>query len=114
MISKGSRIGRSIFKKALAGSRPFSTGLLTLQFARTNEKSSHFSVVVGKTVAKSAVARNKIRRRIYGILQKSQKNLVQQGYFMIFVKKGAKGATFDTIEKACLEVLIKAKVIQNH
>lgn len=55
------------------------------------DNKGHFGVVVAKKVAKTAVLRNKIRRRAYSILRKTVKN----PYFAIlFAKKGVEKATF--------------------
>lgn len=65
--------------------------------------SIHFSVVVAKKVAKTAVSRNKIRRRVYSILGKNIKN----PYFIIlFGKKGVEKATFVEV-KEDIEKLVK-------
>lgn len=66
--------------------------------------------MVAKKVAKTAVSRNKIRRRGYSILSKSVKN----PYFIIlFGKKGVEKATFAEVEADILLVLEKAKISWN-
>ena len=55
---------------------------------------THFSVVVAKKVAKTAVSRNKIRRRCYSILKKVQESLNNYYFIILFAKKGVEKATF--------------------
>lgn len=86
----------------------------TLRFLKNPLKLTHFSVVVSKKVAKTAVLRNKIRRRTYSILKKLTKNsknpLAGQAYFIIlFGKKGVEKATFAEVEADIKKLLEKVK-----
>lgn len=84
------------------------------------EKYSQFSVVVSKKVAKTAILRNKIRRRGYSIFGKVSESLnnpvrtdVRPGgpyYVILFAKKGAEKATFAETESQIQEILKKAKL----
>lgn len=78
----------------------------TLRFLKNPLKLTHFSVVVSKKVAKTAVSRNKIRRRAYSVLGKNVKN----PYFIIlFGKKGVEKATFAEVEADIKKLLEKVK-----
>jgi ribonuclease P protein component len=82
------------------------SSFFTLRFLKDPLNSTHFSVVVAKKVAKTAVSRNKIRRRAYSVLGKTVKN----PYFVIlFGKKGVEKATFAEVEADILLALEKAK-----
>ncbi len=75
--------------------------LFSLRFMKSIDNKGHFGVVVAKKVAKTAVLRNKIRRRAYSILKKTVKN----PYFAIlFAKKGVEKASFADV-KADIEKL---------
>jgi ribonuclease P protein component len=67
-------------------------------------------------VAKTAVSRNKIRRRTYSILKKLTKNsknsLAGQAYFSIlFSKSGVEKAEFKNLEAEIQKLLEKAKIL---
>ncbi len=83
------------------------SGLFSLRFLKNPLNIAHFSVVVSKKVAKTAVARNKIRRRAYSILNKNVKNPY---FIMLFGKKGVEKATFKEVEADILNILQKAKI----
>lgn len=91
MVPKKQRIDRETFDEIMKKGRIVHSGLFSLRFLKNPEKSTHFGVVVSKKIAKTAVLRNKIRRRAYSILRKTIKN----PYFAIlFAKKGVEKATF--------------------
>lgn len=78
--------------------------LFSLRFSRNPEKSTYFSVVVAKKVAKTAVSRNKIRRRCYSILKKVQESLNNYYFIILFAKKGVEKVSFADV-KADIEKL---------
>jgi ribonuclease P protein component len=70
-----------------------------------------FGVVVSTKVAKTAVARNKLKRRIRYILVKYI-NLINLNYKgIIFAKPEAKDALFNDLEKDIVYLLQSAKLI---
>lgn len=46
-----------------------SVGVLTIKFQKNGQEFSRLAIVVSKKVSKKAVVRNKIRRRIAGVLE---------------------------------------------
>jgi ribonuclease P protein component len=72
-----------------------SSSLFSLRILKNPLKSKGFSVVVSKKVAKTAVLRNKIRRRTYEVLQKIPKTPYS---VILFAKNGVEKATFQEIE----------------
>lgn len=83
MIPKQNRINREDFEKIMKKGGIGSSSLFSLRFLKNPLNKGHFSVVVSKKVAKTAVSRNKIRRRAYSVLGKSVKN----PYFIILLGK---------------------------
>lgn len=78
--------------------------------AKTTEKTL-FSCVVSKKLAKTAVLRNKIRRRVYEAVKKSLPS-IKNGYIcLVFVKKEVINADFSTLEKNISELLKKAGIL---
>lgn len=109
MLKKSQRITRKEYKKALDNTKAFYTSLFTLSYKKTQENKDKISIVVGKSVAKSAVERNKLKRRMATIIQKMIKNVVNKGVFIFFMKKGSNKATIKDLENVTQEVVHKLK-----
>ena len=69
MLPKNKRIPREMFSLLLEGAKVFKNNLFLLRFI-SESKSSRFCFSVSKKVAKSAVARNRLRRAGYRLLEK--------------------------------------------
>lgn len=69
------------------------------------------SVVVSKKTAKTAVARNLIRRRFYEIIQDLQKRLTQQGMVVFYPKKETATIDFKDLKKEVEAALEKANLL---
>jgi ribonuclease P protein component len=116
MIPKANRINRENFEKVMKKGGFLNSSLFSLRFLKNPEKTTHLSVVVAKKVAKTAVLRNKVRRRGYSILRKllkeSKNPLAGQAYFIIlFAKKGAEVSTFLDTSADIQKLLEKAKIV---
>ncbi len=101
MLPKKLRIKRELYKELLSGSRFVHSTHFSLRFKGIKSGNSLVGVSVSKKVAKSAVARNTTRRRVYSAVALQIKN--QQGYLLLFVAK--KGA--ETLRGEKLETEIK-------
>jgi ribonuclease P protein component len=69
MLPKNQRIPREMFPLLSKGAKVFRNGLFSFRFV-PNIGSSRFCFSVSKKVAKSAVARNRMRRAGYGEIKK--------------------------------------------
>lgn len=108
MIPKTNRINREDFEKVMKKGGFLNSSFFTLRFLKNVENKGNFSVVVAKKVAKTAISRNKIRRRAYSVIGK----YVKTPYFIIlFGKKGVEKATFSEVEADIVSVLEKAKIL---
>ena len=87
------------------------SSLFSLRFLKNPEKTTCGSVVVSKKVAKTAILRNKIRRRGYSVLKKVQTSLNSPYFIILFAKKGVEKATFIETESQIQEILKKAKIL---
>lgn len=108
MIPKKTRTNREIFEKVMKKGGFLNSGLFSLRFLKNPENTTSFSVVVAKKIAKTAILRNKIRRRAYSVLKRVVKNPYQ---VILFGKKGVEKATFSETESGVLDVLKRAKII---
>jgi len=67
------------------------------------------AVVTPRGVSKKAVERNKIRRRVYSILNKNKKDLQNKTFYIFLTKKAIKTAKFKNIVDAIETMLLKTK-----
>lgn len=109
MINKSYRINKKEFDSIIKNGFSCNSSFFSLKFLENKEKISKFSVVVSKKVTKSAIFRNKTRRRVYSILKNEQKNLKKQGFFMFFAKKDLVKKDFSVIKADILYILSKIK-----
>jgi ribonuclease P protein component len=87
MLGKSQRLSRTAFSTAFRSGRRYQSPHLTLIHA----PAAHFAgaVVVGKKVAKSAVTRNRVRRRLTAALRESSVITQNPGAFIMITKPGA-------------------------
>lgn len=87
MLKKRERLTRSAFTRYFKeGARSHSA---SLQLIYVPGAAFHGAVVVGKKVAKRAVDRNRLRRRIYGRLYALRQHRSLSGTFIFIAKPGA-------------------------
>ena len=85
MISRAHRFhGYGSLKKVYREGKSVRGGLISLKYTNQNsDKPYRMAVVVSKKVHKSAVVRNRIRRRIYEVVRKLE-NQPKNGVDMVF------------------------------
>ncbi len=86
--------------------------LVSLRFVRNDRQQSYrVAVVVSRKVSKSAVVRNRIRRRIYEIVRKNAAQITE-AYDLVFTVYGEDAAQMShaTLQKVILGELSRARV----
>lgn len=111
MIPNTNRINREDFEKIMKKGGFLNSPFFTLRFLKNPLNTTHFSVVVSKKVAKTAVSRNKIRRRTYSLLKKLTKNSKNPYFAIFFSKSGVEKALFQNLELEIQKLLEKAKIL---
>lgn len=87
MLPKKNRADKKTIEKIFKEGRILSSPYFSLRFIRTNKKEgAQISFIVPKTVSKSAVKRNALRRKGYRILSKYIKD-VPEGTLGAFIFK---------------------------
>lgn len=95
MLPKQKRLSKSDFDVYFrSGKRTHSPNL---QLIYTPHDSFNGAVVVGKKVFKQAVARNAMRRRLYGVLYREQKLRALTGVYILLAKPSAKNIPRTTL-----------------
>lgn len=84
---------------------------MSLVFCDNPKKFTRFAVVVSKKVEKSAVGRNKIRRRIYEILRINLDKIPKErDYIFVVFSKDVMKMDYKELEKIVGELVEESKV----
>lgn len=94
---QGNKAINAVIKKGFSS---YEQNIKLKYISNPNQKLSKFAVVVSKKVNKSAVARNKIRRRIYSALKPQLK---YKGLYIIFIYSN----NFKTLKFSIIETIIE-------
>lgn len=87
---------------------------MSLVFAENTKGFTRVAVVVSKKVEKTAVGRNRIRRRVYEALRLNM-NLIpkKRDYIFVIYAKDVKDMPFAELEKLLGELVVESKVCYN-
>lgn len=113
MLPRTHRISRKEFPAhTRQGFRVFSP-LFTLVAYRplTESSPSQVSVVVSKKIAKTAVARNRIRRRFYALMELHLKKFSRPATIIIYPKVEAEKVPFALLKTEMEQTLRKARCL---
>lgn len=103
MLPKKKRLTATEFSRFFAsGRRVHGTNM---QLVVTPLSEFHGAAVVGKKVFKSAVKRNKVRRRLYDALYRAYRRQSLTGVYIVIAKPAAAKASFEALRDE-LEVLL--------
>lgn len=87
---------------------------MSLVFAENTRGFTRVAVVVSKKVMKTAVGRNRIRRRVYEALRRNFEYLpLGKDYVFVIFSKEVLTMKFDELEKRLGELVAEAKVCYN-
>lgn len=115
MIPQKNRVSRKEFPSYKEmGTRSFSP-LFSVVFYKNKDilvKESKVSVVVSKKTAKTAVVRNRLRRRFYDLFQPYLNVLNSVTTIVVYPKKEAEKAKFSVLQKEVEKTLKQTKVIK--
>jgi len=112
MLAKINRLKkRKDFESILKHGKGFKEDFLVLKMIRNNLKQTRFGFIVGVKVSKKASLRNKIKRRLKGLVRiKLEK--IKKGFDVILIaKEGLENKDFWDIEEVISKLFSKAKII---
>jgi ribonuclease P protein component len=108
MLPRKQRIRKNSFRDLLGGGRSATSGPLTVRvYGGLKSETAQVAVIVSKKIAKTAVLRNKMRRRVYSALRPLISTLKSNRY-LVYSKKEILDISFDELKKVCKEVLSKS------
>jgi len=116
MLSRMQRLDREQFGKVLTRNVAIRGVYLSLKIMNMEKRSassvSRFSVVVSKKVALSAVARNRIRRRCYGVLQELLPHIISAYKGIFFVRISITHLSYAMLKKEMRMLLERSGAVQ--
>ena len=92
--------------------RTIRTPKLSLVYAKNSRHKQRFAVVVSKKILKSAVGRNRIRRRVYEIIRQNFDPSLELDCIFVVFSKDLKTLPFSKLNSMVKELLEKANKIQ--
>lgn len=113
MLPSNRRIERQLFSQIMANSKRYHSTSFVFYLSPINDKSgtpSKFSFSISKKILKSAVLRNKQRRRGYSVIQKHI-NSIKPNFFCFFVYKKGFCTKFSDLEKDIKGLLSQSGMI---
>lgn len=111
MLSKTKRLSKNLFKEVILKGRYAHSPLFLLKTISTNQP-SQFSVSVPHKIAKNAVTRNKIRRRMYSVINKLYTN-IKEGFQVVFIMKNeSKESSIENMAKETILILGKLGILK--
>lgn len=108
MLPKKNRIPREIFDPLWKSGKRLASPLFSFQYVPSPNADSRFSAVVSKKVAKTAVQRNSIRRKVYNSLKNIIPLIKKPIHATFHVKTAILQASLAEIEKETKDLLQKA------
>jgi len=110
MAKKRKRVTRKIFDLILKTGKTYHQPLFSLHILYTQENVDRIACVVPKKTEKSAVIRNKLRRRCYNTLYKL---LINNKPFLgiLFIKPRSKHLPYKLFKKEITTILKKAGIL---
>ncbi|MFO0718600.1 MAG: ribonuclease P protein component [Candidatus Paceibacterota bacterium] len=109
MLPKNKRISKDSFKSILLKGTLYHSENCTLRILPSEKEG--FAVLISKKVAKSAVDRNRMRRRVYSVVRDLLPNIKTTSKNLISLKTGAKKLSFDLQKEEITKLFKKARLI---
>jgi ribonuclease P protein component len=110
MLDKGRRVPRELFKEVFEEKKHGLEHAHSINFSLISknvvEARARVGVSVSKKVSKSAVVRNKIRRRAYSALRHSI-DKTRGGIYLLSAKKGAEKLKFEALKTEIEKIFSK-------
>lgn len=113
MLSPQNRLkNKKEFEEVFKKGKGFERDFLFLKIKKSNSKKSKFGFVISRKINKKAVARNKIKRRLRGII-KGEISKIEPGVdAVLIVKKDIEKKDFLEIKKTTIRLLKEAGILK--
>lgn len=111
MLGRSNRLTTELFKEIMEKGHGFHSPFFLLKLQKSDDL-SRFGVSVPKKVAKTAVLRNKLRRRVYTVIRNLE-DRIERGLLVVLVLKiGSEALKMDELFKEIEKIFVKSGVIK--
>jgi ribonuclease P protein component len=115
MFSKTYRINKHDVEKVMKKGVYYHSSFFSLKVLPNNLEKSLFAVIISKKVAKSAVLRNRNKRRVREVIKKIFDKLnFSSSYFIFIIKKDLSTLPYSDLLKEVAEIFETAQKSQKH
>lgn len=113
MLRKSRRLTTKTLNEVLKNGRAVHSPLLLVRYARlSTDTPSAFAAVAPVKIAKTSVARHKIRRRLYAAVRPYMERLPSGWSVIAFAKQPAVSAEMADLRRSLEEVFVKAGLLR--
>ncbi len=112
MLSRSQRVTTKEFEEVLQKGRVAHSPLFVIRFSQGGEGAARVAAVAPQKIAKTAVIRNKTRRKVYAIVHGLSAQLKSGLTIIIFAKQPALAAKPAELKEALQGVFVKAGVLR--
>lgn len=105
MFKKSSRIDKKDVGKVIKEGVAYHSPSFLLKVLKNTEEKTLFAVVVSKKVSKTAVGRNKNKRRVREVLKKALKEKKEHNFYIVILKKDLNKSLFGDIKNELIKLL---------
>lgn len=105
MFPKYSRIQKGDVLRVIKEGASYHSPSFLLKVLKNPSKTTLFAVIVSKKVSKTAVGRNKNKRRVREIFKKQSNNIPQGLFYIIMLKKDLNKSLFQDMENEAKNLL---------
>ena len=111
MLPRSERISTKLFKEVIQKGAIHHSDFLILRSQKTLSL-SRFGISVPKKVAKTAVLRNKIKRRLYLIIKSLKPRISIPTNTIIIVKSGLEKANLKQTHEEVVKIFVKSGILK--
>ena len=115
MLPRSKRLTTALFTEVMTQGKILHSPFFTIRLmktATTSLKETRFSVVVSKKIVKTAVERNKIRRRVYSIVRASIGKISPGFHIVLLAKQPLLKAKIQDIATDLSTLFVKSGLIK--
>lgn len=107
MFAFKDRVHYGRFEEVLKQGKRVHGSLVYIQFLKNDLERSRFSAVVPKSVAKKAIERTKLKRKIRETVRAQHKQFPEGFDYLVFAKKEIVDANSEKIQKDVKDIIVK-------
>ena len=109
MFSQSSRIQKGDIVRIMKEWVSYHSPSFSLKVLKNSSNKPLFAVVISKKVAKTAVSRNKNKRRVREVVKKYSQQIPQNNFYIVTIKKDLNKNVFQDLLSEMKDVLAKVR-----